>query len=494
MLFIVGAGVYARSIAAVIGGESISSWPASAINILTAATIPPIARAADLWGRKWFLVVPTSLGFVGSIIVARASSMEMAIAGFVVGGASFGAQPLVHAVASETMPRKYRSFAQGCCNAAIAVGSLFSLLVGGALTNNNPAGFRTYWYICAGIYVLSTIMLATLYNPPPRDLELSLSFHEKIRSLDWVGFFLYIAGLVLLCLGLSYSQNPFNWPNVHILAPFLIGIVLILILIGYEWKVRKDGLFHHELFKNRNQNFPIALVAVFIEGYVFMSANIYFPYSMQVINTGISTFRVLVCYSIAFICLLSMSFLIGGYIYRTKTVKAAAIASNVGFLIYAALMASVTTSTPESHFWGYITFYGSGLGCGVITLYTTAQLSTPPELIAVTSGLMGSIRSTGGSVAVAIYSALFNRGLSQNLFPKVANAVIPLGVSEDSIGPLIADLSAGAVDAALQLPGVNLEVVEAAGAALKSAFTIGFRDVFICAAAFALFGIAGKFA
>src|SRR6185369_10230126 len=45
--------------------------------------------------------------------------------------------------------------------------------------------------------------------------------------------------------------------------------------------------------------------------------------------------------------------LIGGYIYRTKTVKAAAIASNVGFLIYAALMASVTSSTPESHFWLY---------------------------------------------------------------------------------------------------------------------------------------------
>ncbi|KIW98778.1 uncharacterized protein Z519_00441 [Cladophialophora bantiana CBS 173.52] len=487
MLFIVGAGVYARSIAAVVGGESLSSWPATAINILTAATIPPIARAADLWGRKWFLAVPTSLGFIGSMIVARASSMQMAIAGFVLGGASFGAQPLVHAVASETMPRKYRSFAQGACNSAIALGSLFSLLVGGALTNNNPAGFRTYWYICAGIYVLSTVMLATLYNPPPRELQLTLTFKEKVRCLDWVGFFLYIAGLVLFCLGLSYSQNPFGWTNAHILAPFLIGVVFILTLIGYEWKVKKDGLFHHGLFQNRN--FPLALVAVFIEGYIFMSANIYFPYSMEIVNTGISTFRVLVCYSIAFICLLLMSFLIGGYIYRTKTVRATAMASNIGFIIYASLMASVTAKTPESHFWGYITFYGSGLGCGVITLYTTAQLSTPPELIAVTSGLMGSIRSTGGSVAVAIYGALFNQGLTSNLFPKVASAVVPLGVSEDNIGALIADLSAGAVEAALKLPGVTIEAVGAAGEALKSAYVIGFRDVFICAVAFATLGL-----
>lgn len=491
MLFIVGAGVYARSIAAVVGGQSLSSWPATAINILTASTIPLVARAADLWGRKWFLTVPTAFGFVGSMIVARASSMQMAIAGFVVGGVSFGAQPLVHAVASETMPRKYRSFAQGACNAAIALGSLFSLLVGGTLTNNDPAGFRTYWYICAGIYVLSTIMLATLYNPPPRELQLTLTFNEKIRSLDWVGFFFYIAGLVLFCLGLSYSQNPFGWANAHILAPFLIGVVFILILIGYEWKIKKDGLFHHGLFQNRN--FPIALVAVFIEGYVFMSANIYFPYSMEVINVGISSFRVLVCYSIAFICLLAMSFVVGAYIYRTKTIRTTAIASNVGFLIYAALMASVTTSTPESHFWGYITFYGAGLGCGIITLYTTAQLSTPPELIAVTSGLMGSIRSTGGSVAVAIYGALFNQGLTSNLFPKVSSAVIPLGVSEDTIGPLIADLSAGAVEAALELPNVTLEVVQLAGEALTSSYAVGFRDVFICAAAFAALAVAGMF-
>ena len=491
MLLIVGVGVYARDIAAVVGGESISTWPATAINILTAATIPPIARAADLWGRKWFLVVPTSMGFVGSMIVARASSMQMAIAGSVFGGMSFGAQPLVHAVASETMPRKYRSFAQGACNAAIALGSIFSLLVGGALTNNNPAGFRTYFYICAGIYALSTLMLATLYNPPPRELQVALSFNEKIRCLDWVGFFLYIVGLVLFCLGLSFYQTPFGFSNAHVLAPFVLGIILILLLIGYEWKVKKDGLFHHGLFRNRN--FPIALVAIFIEGCLFMSANIYFAYSMEIVQTGISTFKVLLCYSIAFFCLVAMSFLIGGYIYATKTVRPTSMFSNLCFVLFAATMASVTATTPESHFWGYIVFYGSGLGCGIISFYTTAQLSTAPELIAVTSGLLGSIRSFGGSVAVAVYGALFNQGLSKNLFPKVSAAVIPMGMSEENVGPLIVDLSAGATDAALKLPGVTLEVLEAAGAALKSAYVIGFRNVYICAAAFAALGVASKF-
>lgn len=53
LLFIVGSGVYPRDIAAVVGGESIASWPASSIVILTAAFAPPIAQAADYWVSRF---------------------------------------------------------------------------------------------------------------------------------------------------------------------------------------------------------------------------------------------------------------------------------------------------------------------------------------------------------------------------------------------------------------------------------------------------------
>jgi len=57
---------------------------------------------------------------------------------------------------------------------------------------------------------------------------------------------------------------------------------------------------------------------------------------------------------------------------------------------------------------------GTALGLSLVSLITAAQLSTPPELIAITSGLVIGIRSLGGSVGLAICE--FDRGFGGFLF------------------------------------------------------------------------------
>jgi MFS family permease len=88
------------------------TWIAAPITILTVVLCPIFSKGSDYWGRKWFLVVPTLFGAVGSVFVSRASSMSMIIAGFTLIGVSFGAQSLLHTVASEVLPRRWRSWGQ----------------------------------------------------------------------------------------------------------------------------------------------------------------------------------------------------------------------------------------------------------------------------------------------------------------------------------------------------------------------------------------------
>jgi len=52
--------------------------------------------------------------------------------------------------------------------------------------------------------------------------------------------------------------------------------------------------------------------------------------------------------------------------------------------------------------WGYPVLLGIGLGWSLTYLVTAAQLSAPPQMIAVTSGILLAIRSFGGSTALAI--------------------------------------------------------------------------------------------
>ena len=51
-----------------------------------------MAKASDLWGRRYILLGSSVLAVVGSIIIARCTSMNMCIAGAVLLGIAFGVQ------------------------------------------------------------------------------------------------------------------------------------------------------------------------------------------------------------------------------------------------------------------------------------------------------------------------------------------------------------------------------------------------------------------
>lgn len=416
----------------------------------------------------------------------------MIIGGFCLGGIAFGSQALFMTVASEVLPRKYRSWGQAAANASVALGSIFSLCVGGYLTRSDPAGFRTYFWIVAGIFGASTILCALLYKSAPRELEVILTTRQKLASLDWIGYFLVASGTVLLCLGLSWAQNPYPWTDPHVLAPFIIGAFLLIALGIYSWKFKKDGLLHHSLFQHRN--FAVSIIAVFIEGMAFMAANVYFPYVLSVLQaTTMSPFEQALCYMVAFPAFGVAALVSGWYIYKTRTVRVPGIVTFVTFLIFFILMATISPSTPQANYWGYILFYGVALGICLVTFVTAAQFATPPELIAVTSGLTLSMRSLGGSIGLAIFNAVFAHGLTQNLVPKIAAAVTPLGLPTQEIGPLIQGLSMGNLTMVGAIPGITPTIIGAAGLAMSKAYVIAFRYVFIAGGAFSVVAIISKF-
>lgn len=472
----------ANTIALTLGSSQYSVWIASSIAIGTAVLSPIFSQAADYWGRRWFLVISTLLGGVGSIVVARATSMPMAVAGFTITALSYGAQPLLHAVSSEVLPRKYRSYGQAADCISNALGGIVGMLVGGAFvrTSNVPTeGFRNFWYVATGLYVFAAALCFALYNPPATERETAFSFGEKLKKLDWVGYFLLTSGIVLFCIGLSWSENPFPWSDPHTSATFAVGTFLLLALVAYETFVKKDGFLHHGLFQNRN--FPIALACLFCEGLAFFGANSYFAFQAGVLYESDSVL-VGARYSIASIVSIPASLLGGLYLALTKQVRWLAVSSFLSFVIFFALMAN-TDPASNTATWGYPVFLGAGLGLSLVSLITLAQLSTPPELIAITSGLVIGVRSLGGSVGLAIYNALFNSAMGK-LGDNIAGAVIPMGLPPNMTGPFIGLLMAHDNAALAQLPGVTPPIIGAGVGAMLATFSKAFSHVWIAAACF----------
>lgn len=408
--------------------------------------------------------------------------MTMALAGQGVSGIACSSQVLIHAIPSEVLPRRLRPIAQAGVNVAAATGTFIPLLFGGAVTRNyHHDGYRSLFYVNAGLFAIGGIAVAILYNPPLRDLQVSLTQRQKLARLDWGGVFLLSTGLTLFCIALVWSQNPYQWTDPHIIAPFVIGCVFSIGLVVYETRFKKDGIFHHSLFQ-RDRNFGLSVFCIFVEGVAFFSCNNYFAFEMAILFEP-DSLLVGVRYSISFFVFALSTTLTGLYCTRTKQLRLPTV---VGFALFTAFMVAMSTATLGSGtaIWGYPVIFGFALGICLNTLITAGQLGTPPDLIASASGLLITTRSLGASIALAMYNAIFSKTLSSGLNDRVPAAVLPLGLPPTSIGPLIGALTSGQTYGIMDIPGVNAEIVAAAGHAVHESFLVAFRFIWITAACF----------
>lgn len=486
-----GSGFLAQSIASFFNGSSQVVWLGSVINILTITLTPPISEAADLWGRKWFLVGGTVFAFVGCLIVSRAQSMGTVVAGFTVLSVCYGVQSLLLAVVSEVLPRKHRPIAQAAANVAAGFGAILGLCLGGALIKNgNFENFRIYFYVNAAIYAVAMLICVFLYNPPPRELQWSLTRSEKLRRLDWTGYAILPPGLTLWCIGLSWAGNPYSWKNVRVLVPLLLGLALALGFILYEVLFKKDGMLHHALFRNRN--FSLALAAICAEGFIFFSCNNYFPFEVGVFqhsNTLDVGLHWVVSFGVSIVVAIAMSI----YAARLKILRVPLVLGFLHFLVFIILMITTNHRTSGSALWGYPAILGAGFGMVLPNILSASQLSTPPEHIALATGLMVASRGVGGVIAVPVDNAIFQGAMSK-LGSRIAAATIPLGLPTSSLGSLIEALVAGDTEALKSIEGATQEILVAGQSALFGVYELGFRNVWICAACVTAVTLLSKFA
>ncbi|KAJ5390454.1 uncharacterized protein N7496_001522 [Penicillium cataractarum] len=489
IISVVGSGVLANQTTAYLGDSSKAGWLSMPLTIFTLAFSPLLSQAADYWGRKWIIVTTAVGGLTGSIIISRAQTVNALIAGFCIVGFSFGGQALFYTVVSEIVPRRFRAVAQATLNFTSGIGGIISLLMGGALLKDGDYGkYRIYWYVVAGLFFISIAGVAFCFNPPPRQLESILTTRQKLASLDWIGAGLLTGSLTLLAIALEWSGNPYTWGDAdpHIIAPFTIAIVLLMAFGFYEWKVKKDGLLDHRMFHDRN--FLICLVTIFTEGMSYFTSNSYYAYEVQVL-TDENLFDAGLKYSIVFFSAGFVSVLVAAYTTWTRQLREPLILGFIFLTVFNSLMATVTSHTSSNVFWGYPVICGMGIGVLLTNLTVITQMSTPPEMVSITTGILTATRSLGATVALAVNGAIFNGALTSNVGSKVASAVLPLGYPPDELGVLIPAFLSGDQSAIQSIPDSTPEVLEAAGSAVKSAYAASFRNVWICAASFSAVGL-----
>jgi len=486
LLAIVGSGSLGRAMATSLGSSTLSGWFGAIITIVNVSTMLQLSKASDFWGRKWFLLIGNALGVVGFIIASRAHNIATSLAGFVIGSLALSLQPLCYTIPSEVLPRKYRGYGQAASNIFGGAGATVGVLIGGALTRSNTESWRIYWYIVAGIFAIAFLCILFGYNPPPRELQSTMSTMQKLGSMDWFGSLTFAGSLILIVIALQWAYNPYPWASAHVLAPLIVGLCLLLAFGLWEWKGTSEGILHHRLFQHRN--FALASTLFFAEGLSFFTVNNYFAFEVSVV-THIDSFGAGLRFVVLFIASIVVAFATGAYITIKKQVREVVLTGFLFLTIFCILMVYYKESFPVGNAYGYAVIGGVGLGIILTSALVAAQMGTPADMISLGTALPLTTRSLGGAVGIAINNAIFNNTIGKQLPKKIAEAVLPLGFDPKYLGELIGALSAQNQAAVGKIPGITPQMIGAAVNGLTEAYRLSFKNLWIAASCFAATGV-----
>ncbi|KAK8054248.1 MFS general substrate transporter [Apiospora saccharicola] len=141
---VVAAGSVIAFIVRDLGDAPISGWIIQGPLLMQSVLSPVVGRLSDVTERKYMAALPPLLAFVGAVISAKATSMNMLIGGGILIGTTLATVPIVHAISAEVLPLKYRSLASGAGFVSGAFAGLVTLMLlaldwlGGAYESFDP--------------------------------------------------------------------------------------------------------------------------------------------------------------------------------------------------------------------------------------------------------------------------------------------------------------------------------------------------------------------
>jgi MFS family permease len=231
------------------------SWVPTAFLMASSMFVLVFGRLADMWGRRKIFLFGAGTVVASSILASMASNgPELVFARFLQG---FGAAMLYAtqmALISSVFTKENRGQAISWLISLIYVGLAVGPLLGGVM--NEYFGWRSVFYLQVplGLFVLyvGTFRIRTEWSA------------ENFGEFDYIGAFLYVFTIGLLCLGVSAIQS-------------MLGYVLIFmsVVAGYlffKFEAKKDSpLWDLSLFHKNRIFLSCCVASLIMYGATFMN-------------------------------------------------------------------------------------------------------------------------------------------------------------------------------------------------------------------------------
>ena len=397
--------------------NALYSWITTAYLVASTVMVPIYGKLSDLYGRKPILLIGIGIFLLGSFLCGFANSAAfLIIARAIQGLGSAALFTSALSIISDMFPPAERGKYSGLFGAVFGLSSVVGPLVGGFLTDN--ISWQSNFYVNLPVGAIALFFIITKMP--------NLNITQNKPTIDYLGAFWLIVGIVPLLLGLSLGKTEtragelgYLWTSPEILGLFALAIIGIVAFVITERRA-KDPLLDMSLFKN--PTFAIGNAAAFVIGMGFLGAIVFLPLFMQRV-VGVSATSSGFASIPLVMGLVVGNILSGQLVSRFGRYKPLMLIGLV-VMVLGFGIAGFTLTVNSTYWEVFVKMIVMGLGLGPsIPLFTLAiQNAVSPMKIGVATASATFFRQMGSTIGVAILGSVFANVLSGDL--KTSTAAI----------------------------------------------------------------------
>ncbi|KIH87497.1 siderophore iron transporter [Sporothrix brasiliensis 5110] len=457
-------------------------WITDASTVVTCIGLLIVGRLSDIVGRRYFLIGGQVFGVVGSAICAKATSINMLIAGATIYGVATTTQLTFPFIVHEIVPNKHRGIAQAIITALVTPFAGFGAIIARELIEYSSFGWRWCYMINVIFNAVTLVLLLLCYFPPNlNQLHTKWTWKDELKKLDYGGILIFTAMSVLILVALNWGGSTYPWTDAHVLAPLIIGCVLAPVFALYETYVPlTQPILPVKLLKNRAY---VAIVIVACIGQMaYFALAILWPEQISNLYTTDNI-------TIGWMSLTSgLSLIVGEVIFGVLMkplghTRIQLIISTCTLFVFLAALGG-TTHKNQNYAIVFTTMAGFFSGwLDIVTSVANGLVNEPGDL-GLANGFLGSMKQLVGTIAVSIYVSILSNRFAVN-FPKdVSEAALNAGLPESSLAATFAALTNGTAAALDAVPGMTPAIEAAVAQGTKTAWASTFTTVYYSSLAF----------
>lgn len=370
----------------------ITQWAVLSYQLVSSGLVLAATRLGDMWGKKSLYQGGLVLFTFSSLLCGLAPSIEWLI-GFraLQGLGAVFISGLGLAIITEVFPSSERGRAVGIIGSVVSSGIAFGPSAGGLLLG--WSGWHSIFLINVPLGIVASFLVARVVPP-------SVILEGK-QKFDPFGAILALLSLGSFGLGMTLGQSQgFSSINASILLA--IAAVSLTIFLIVETMIEQPLL---ELHLFRNLQLSMSLLSGWLAFIVIGGSLLIVPFFLE----GVKQYP-----TVKVGLLLAVSPVLSGFIAPLAGTLAdrfgAQLISSIGLGLMIGGCLGISTFDAQITELGYISryfIYGIGLGLFQSPNNSAVMGAVPRERLGIGSGLLSLSRTSGNTVGVSLFGALF---------------------------------------------------------------------------------------